>query len=902
VTIDRLVRIIAMRIRSLARRGQVERDLDEEIHYHIERQTEENIRLGMSPAAARAAALRAFGGVEYQKDQARDHRGTRWVEDLVADVRYSLRTLRRAPAFTAAVVITLALGTGANTAMFTVLRGALLRDLPNRDADRVLLLRQSTTGPRSRDLGFSVPEVRDYRAASKTVAEFAEYSWSATSALPFTLAAGNELPLRPSVAIVSGNFFRVMGLDAERGRLIGPGDDGPSAPAVAVLSHEFWATHFAADSRIIGRTVRLNDAPVTVIGIARPAAPYPERTDVFANTSSSDHHMSAAMANGRTHRMSQVFARLARGATVEQAQRELSGIAANIYRAHPDAYAKSARYEVSVLPLRDAVNERAAHTLWLLMGAAVLVLLIACANVSNLTLIRGAARERELQVRLALGAGKPRLRRLLIAENLILALAGGGLGVAIAVAGTRALVSFAAQFSARASEVHVDGIVLAVCLLTSIGAALVLSFIPRLPSGGKLGPSLTSAARRATMSRGRQRFQRGLVVAQVALCVILLAGAGLMFRTLVGLSAIETGVHGDQVLAMDVPLKGDFVREVGRRAENLVRYERMRDYVATVPGVARIALASAQPLRASRNDIGILVEGHDLPANQPAPRSAFRAVDPGYFNIIAVPLLSGRDFTTTDRFESAPVAILSKGLAEQLFGTGNPIGQHIAMGDQLPTDRPAKWVTVVGVAGNTRDRGLDAGFTATIYRPFAQEAIISPALVVRTSSDPTAVKSAILRAIRDVESAQVVERMMTIDEIRDEAMAPRRATGLFVASFGGLAFVIAMVGIGGLLAYSVNSRTPELGIRMSLGADPWRVRAMILAEGGSLLVGGIIVGIGATFLSTRLLRTLLFGISPHDPLTLVGVVIALGVAGLAACWLPAARAARVHPAIALRAE
>jgi putative ABC transport system permease protein len=901
VSINRLVSILALRFRSLARRDDVEHDLDDELRYHVERQIEENVRSGMSAAAARTAALRAFGGVEYQKEEARDRRGTRWLEDLYSDVRFSLRSLRRTPAFTITVIITLALGIGVNTAMFTVLRGALLRELPNRNADRILVLRQSTAGPQPTNLGFSVPEVGDFRAASHTVAEFAEYSWSATSALPFTLAIGNELPMRPSVAIVSGNYFRVMGLDAELGRLIGPGDDGPSAPAVAVLSHEFWVSHFAADSGVIGRTVRVNDMPVTLVGVALPAAPYPERTDVFANTSSSTHHMDAMMTTSRTHRMSQVFARLAPGATLESAQRELSGIAANAHRANPEAYSSRVRYEISVRRVRDAVNERAARTLWLLMGAAVLVLIIACANVSNLTLIRSVSRERELQVRLALGAGKARLRRLLIVENLVLTLTGAGLAVAIALGGTEVLISFAARLSTRATEVHVDGMVLAVCLGTSILAALVLSFIPPLRDGNP-GRSLISPSRRATMTRARQRFQRGLVIAQVALCVVLLAGAGLMARTLRGLAAIDSGVRADHVLAMDIPLPGDFVREVGRRAENLVRYERIRDNVASVPGVARVALTSAQPLHSSATDIAILVEGHKLPANTPTPRGAYKAVDPGYFGIVGVPLLSGRDFVTTDRVGSERVAILSKGLAQQLFGTTNPIGQRVGMGDGPFNRGPVNWLTVVGVVGDTRDRGLDGGLTATIYRPFAQDLIITPSLVARTASNPIALQPDIVRAIRDVEPAQVIERAMTIDQIRDESTAPRRVIGIFIASFGALAFVLAMVGVGGLLAFSVSTRTSEFGIRMSLGADARRVRAMILAEGGALLLAGILAGVVAATVSTRLLRALLFGISPNDPVTLSAVAIALVGVGLAACWLPAARAARVQPAIALRAE
>ena len=901
MSIERLVRIALLRARSIVRRGDVERELDEELRYHIEQQIAQNIARGMSPDAARTAALKSFGGVEYHKEEARDRRGTRWLEDLAGDTRFAVRSLRRTPGFAVVVVLTLSLGIGANTAMFTVLRGTLLNSLPNRDGDRLIYLRQAAPGALRKNVGFSVPEVADYRAASTTISELAEYS-STTTSMPFTLIVGNNEPTRPRVAVVSGNFFDVMGVGPVLGRVLSKGDDGPSATRVAVLSYEFWRDYFGGDAGVIGRTVRINDAVVTIVGVARPTAPYPERTELFVNVASSWHHQEATMVTGRTHRMSEIFARLAPGSSLEQARAELRAIAANAYHDHPDAYAKSGQFELNVASLRSVLNERASLTFSLLMAAAALVLLIACANVANLTLIRGIAREREMLVRAALGGARGRLRRLIIAENLVLALGGGVLGVVLAAMGTRVLVSFAAQFSTQAPDIRVDGLVLAFCLGTSVLAALALSFIPRV-GDSNLGSALVSGGHRFTLGRTRRRVQRSLVVAQVALSVVLLAGAGLLVRTLIGLSSVETGLRAEHVITMTVPVQGDYVRQGRKMAENLVTYERIRDIVSAVPGVSIAAIGSSAPLRTSSADMTIFVQGQTVSSNETAPHASFKAVDDHYFAASGITLLKGRAFDATDRTKSSQVAILSRALAVQLFGDADPIGRSVQANDMLMGGGPTSdWVTVVGVASNTRDKGLDGGETPTYYRPLAQSGARDPSLVVRTTVDPLALQPAIVRAIRDVYPRQVIEHVATIDQLRDEGMAPRRVTAMFVGSFGLLAFVIAMVGVAGVLAFSVSSRTAEIGIRMSLGADAVQVRRMVLLSGGVLLAAGVVIGVvGATF-ATRLLRNMLFDVTSHDPITFGSVALLLVAVGLAACWVPAARAARVNPASVLRSD
>jgi putative ABC transport system permease protein len=900
MTIERSLRIAALRLRSIVRRADVERELDEELRYHVERQTAEYVGQGMTPDAARSAALRAFGGVDQRKEQVRDTRGTRWLEELAGDLRFGLRSLRRAPGFTAAVVLTLALGIGANTAMFTVLRGTLLRPLPNRDGERLVYLRQSAPGAGDTDARFSVPEVADYRAASKTLAALAEYS----SAMPFTLVGGDGQAERVRVGVISGNYFDVMGLEPVLGRLTSPRDDGPAAAPVAVLSYPFWMEHFGGDSTVVGRTVRVNDKVSTIVGVAQPAPQYPGPTDVFVNTVTSPHHLSATMVTGRTHRMSELFARLAPNSTVEQARLEIGRIAATVFRDHPEAYARAAHYEVALSPLRDAVNERASLMFWVLMGAAAFVLLIACANVANLTLMRGVGREREMLVRAALGAGSGRLRRLLMAENLTLALLGGAIGVLVAFSGIRMLVAFAAQFSPRASEIRVDGVVLAVGLATSVVAAVALSFVPRIGGERVLAASLAPAGRRTTLGRGRQRFQRSLVVAQIAACMVLLTGAGLLVRTLAKLYTVETGVRADHVLTLELPLDGDLLREIMKQPQNLARFERMRDRVAVLPGVQAAALGNVAPLRASILEMDLRAEGRATNPSEAPPRAAVRTADPGYFAATGIPLVAGRSFEATDRRGTARVVVLSQAAARQLFGTEDAIGRRVAFTGEVLKFTPFTddWRTVVGVVGDTRDHGLDGGPTPTLYEPFAQELIVAGAMVVRASSDPAVLQSSIVRAIREVYPRQLIEHVATIDQIRDETVAPRRLNAMFIASFGVLAFVIAMVGIAGVLAFSVSSRTAEIGIRMSVGADAGRVRRMVLGEGGVLLAVGLAVGLTGAVFAARLLRGLLFGVTPHDPATLAAVAAVLAAVGVAACWIPAARAARVDPAVALRAE
>ncbi|HEX4684507.1 MAG TPA: ABC transporter permease [Gemmatimonadaceae bacterium] len=815
--------------------------------------------------------------------------------NFVSDLRRVPRSLFKARGFAVAVILTLALGIGANTAMFTLLRGTLLRALPNRDGERLVYLRQSAPGSGQGNMLFSVPEIVDYRTASKTLNAVAEFSQ-----MTFTLSHRDDEPVHVQAGVISGNYFDVMGLSPVLGRVTNSRDDGPGVPSVTLLSHAFWVSHFGADPKVLGQTVRISDINSTIVGVIQPAPGYPARTDIFVNMVSSPHHLSATMKTGRTHRMTEVFGRLAPNATVDQARAEITRISTNVFNDHPEAYEKAAHYTISVSPLRQAVNERASLTLWLLMGAAAFVLLIACANVANLTLMRGVGREREMLVRAALGAGSWRLRQLLLAENLALALIGGALGIAVAFAGLRMLVAFAAQLTPRADEIRVDGVVLSVSLGISVLAAIVLSFVPRIGDESSLAAPLAAAGRRSTGGRGRARLQQVLVVTQLAVCMVLLTAAGLLVRTLTKLQSVETGVRAENALTMEVPIETESITQ----PEKLAMYERMRQRLAALPGVAVASVGSYVPLKPIFFQLEVKAEGRPVAPNEPTPHATYKTADPDYFKAAGIPLLEGRGFQSTDRAGAPLVVVLNKSFAEKLFGKEDPIGKRIAWtGEVLKfVPIPGDWRTVVGVVGDTRDGGLDNDATPTMFQPFAQEVTFGAALVLRTKANPSAIHAPAVRAIRELYPKQIIENVATLEEVRDASVAPRKLNALFIASFGSLAMIIAMVGIAGVLAFSVSARTAEIGIRMSLGADASRVHRMILGEGGVMLVLGLGIGIAGALLTSSLLRGLLFGVEPHDPTTLGAVAALITAVGVAACWLPARRAASVDPAVALRSD
>jgi putative ABC transport system permease protein len=905
----RHLRAALARIAGLFTKHQADDDLREEMQAHLEMETAENIRRGMAPDEARRQAMLASGGLAQAADAVHDQRGLPWVETIGADIRYAVRALRHSPAFAAVVVLTLALGIGATTAIFSVVRGVLLKPLPHRDGDRLLYLRQSMDGPGGANLTFSVPEVRDFRNGAPSLGGIAEYSpW-------FGTLRGENESIRIDVGLVTGNFFEVMGLSPALGRLTTPADDGSGVPPVMVLTHDFWMQHYGGDSSIIGRQVRLDGASLTVIGVVEPAPWFPDRMEALANMVISPHHLSALMVEGRGHRMTEVIARLAPGATLEQAKNEVETVYARMQREHRASYDTGSHFRVAVLPFKEALGERARLTLWLLMGAAAFVMIISAANVANLTLMRGVRRQHELVVRAALGAGAARLRRLLLVENLTLTLLGGGLGVVIAIGGAKMLVSLAERYSPRANEVSLDVVVLGFTLVISVTLALLLSYAAAVPKDGNLASTIAAGVSRISGSLKKQRLQRALVVTQVAVSVMLLAGAGLLTRTMMRLSEVSTGLKTEEVLTVDVPLlqvgggpapgtdpMAWFKTLLRSDATAKVRYDQMRREIASLPGVVDVGVGSSVPLRGSTTRFELKAEGKSLAVGEAPPRPDFRTANPDYFSAAGIPLIKGRAFAATDGPGSAKVAIINQTLADRLFPGEDPVGKRIAWTGEVLKFSPIspEWRTIVGVAGNTQDGGQDAPPRSVVFMPFAQELSIGGVLVIRADSNAAGLAAAATRIVRRIAPMAPIQGVLTIQQVKDQSIAPRRLNAALMSSFGMLAVIIAAVGIAGVLAFSVSARTNEIGIRMSLGADSARVQRMILGEGGVLLAIGLTLGVAGAFLATGFMRGLLFGVEPNDPATLFSVAAMMAAIGLAACWIPALRAARIDPAITMR--
>jgi putative ABC transport system permease protein len=891
----RQLRALLARLAGLFGGGRTDDELLDEMQAHLEMETAENVRRGMDPATARRRALLAAGGMTQAAEAVKDQRGLPAIDRLVADIRFAFRTLRHHASFTIVVVLTLALGIGANTAIFSVVRGVLLKPLPHHEGDRLVYLHQSSDALGGANLTFSVPEVRDLRVGVPSLGGgIAEYS-------PWTsIINAGGYTTRVSVGLVTGNYFEVMGLAPIHGQLTRPADDGPGVPAVMVLTHEFWMRRFGGDPAVVNTQVRVNGTPASVIGVLQPAPFFPLRMDVLMNMVISEHHLSAAMTEMRDHRMTEVVARLAPGASLATAGSEVSAIFRRLQRDHPEAYGPASRPRVEVVPFKKAIGEQAELPLWLLMGAAAFVLIIAVANVANLTLMRNVRRERELVIRSTLGAGAARLRRLILTENMVLAFLGAGIGVLVAVAGVPLLVSLAARYSPRANEIELDATVLAFTLVLAVGAALFFSLLAPLPAEGTLATA-ASLGRHAAGGLRKQRLQRGLVVVQVAVSVVLLAGAGLLTRTMLRLANVPTGLQTEEILTLRANL---FAGSGPRRDEAAIeeartRFAEIRDQIAALPGVVAVGIGSA-PLQ-TELQFDLDVEGRPLAPGAPVYRADWRGADSAYFAAAGIPLIRGRVFDSLDHRRK--LMVVNQTFADQLFPGEDAIGHRVAVAGvpvKLGVLKKDDWHTIVGVIGNTRDGGLDAKPIGAFYTAIDQETATGGTLVIRAERDAGANAQAATDIIHRVAPQSLVERVKTVADIKDESVTPRRLNAVLISTFGILAVLIAAVGMAGVLAFSVSARTHEIGIRMSLGAASGTVLRMILREGGSLVAMGLGAGLAGALFGGRVIRGLLYGVEPNDPATLAAVGVVMAAIGLAACWIPATRAARIDPAITMR--
>jgi predicted permease len=814
---------------------------------------------------------------------------------FLTDLRHALRSLVRVKGLTITVVLTLALGIGANAAMFSVVRGVLLRPLVNRDEDRLIYIRQSARGMGAENATFSVPEIQDLRARIRTLTAFGDFS-----TIGFTMVGLGE-PRVVRAGVVGGSYFEVMGLRAVRGRLLGPADDGPQAAGAAVLTHRFWTTALQSDPSVLGRTVRLGDRSATIVGVLEPSVPYPAETEIIANVVTSPHHLSATMVTGRVHRMTELFARLAPGADLEAARAELRAVHGAIVKEHSEAYSAAAEFRIEATPLRDQISAPARTVLLVLLAASALVFLIACSNVANLILARSMRRQGELAIRAALGASTGALRRTLLAESLLLCGAGAILGVALAWPAVAILARYAARFSVRALDLTVDADLLWVGVLLALAAAVLLAWVPRLPSADSSnGLGVSNGSVRIT--QGTNRRLRIFAVTQIAASFVLLAGAGMLLTTLMSLQAVRTGFEMQRVLALHVPVIS-FSRPPHQVA---AFYKDALRRIGELPGVERAAVGTIVPWRdagAFGPGFQFTAEGYAKGPGEEDQRARFRTVSPGFFATLGVRLIAGRDFTEADRRDAERVVIVSQSVAQRMFPNQEALNRHV-----MWTDPVMKFIDVdtgprriVGIAADVDDENVVPGPALTIYHPFEQE-IGGGRLFVHARTDPYALVVPITRIIRGLSSEQPVEQAATLEDVRAEVLAPERLNALVFGGFAAVALTIAIVGVAGVLAFSVSARTREFGVRLAMGSEPRHLLTRVLGEGAVIAALGIAAGIVGGLALVRAVSGFLPDVRLPGVPALAGAAVVLVVAAILASLTPAARAARVDVIEALRPE
>jgi predicted permease len=814
-------------------------------------------------------------------------------------MRYALRSLAKAKGLTITVVLTLALGIGANAAIFTLVRGVLLRPLVNRDENSLIYIRQSEPGLGTENATFSVPEMQDLRQRVKSFSAIGDFS-----TIGFTMNGLGE-PREVRAGVVGGNYFDVVGLHPVLGRLLDMRDDGPAADGAVVLTYRFWTTALKSDPSVLGKVVRLESfgpRTATVVGVLEPSIPYPAETEIIANVVTSPHHLSATMVTGRIHRMTELFGRLAPGATLEQARAELRVAHVAIMKEHPEAYPAKADFRISAVPLRDQITSKARTVLWVLLAASGLVFIIACSNAANLILARTIRREGELVIRAALGASTAALRRVLLAESLLLCGAGAALGVLSAQPMVAILARYASRFSVRALDLTVDSSMLWVGAGLALAAAALLAFVPRLPSAdASNGISLSNGSVRVT--GGAARRLRAFAVTQIAFSFILLAGAAMLVKTLLALQAVQTGIDTRRVLAINVP-----VLSYGRTDPQVVDFykEAMRR-VHQLPGVDGVALGMLTPWREGRTfgpGFQFTAEGYARATAEDDPRGQFRIVTPGFFAALGVPMIAGRDFNDLDRTDSEPVTIVSQSVVRRMFPAQEALNRRLILTDPLlkfigmkPTP-----MRIIGIAADIDDEHLVPEPTLTVYTPFGQGPLFGGRLFVHVRSDPYALINPITRTIRNLSVDQPVERAATLEDVRAEVLTPDRLNAMVFGGFAIVALTIAVVGVAGVLAFSVSARTREFGIRLAIGSQPRHLQTRVIAEGILITAVGIGAGLACGLALQRLASSYFENVRMPGAWVVVGAAgVLLAAAVVASAW-PAMRAARVDVIQALRAD
>jgi predicted permease len=807
------------------------------------------------------------------------------LSSIAQDIRYGVRGLRKSPGFTLVILLTLALGIGANTAIFSVIDGVLLRPLPYPGGDRIVHLRQNIAKT-DLNAGFSPLEVGDYRAQAASVRNIVEQH-----SMYFTLLGRGE-PMRVQTGVVSWQFFDVLGVRPILGRGFAADDERPGIAPVVLLGNEFWHRSLGGDPAVVGSTFVMNDKVHTVIGVLPSLPQYPREQDVYMPTTACPFRSNEKWYANRQARGLSVFGRLADGATLERANRELATISDRLRASYPKDYPAAQGLTAAGSLLREELTAKSRPTLFVLLATAGFLLLIVCANVANLTLARLTRRGRELSVRIALGATRGRLFRQLLTEGLLLSLLGGAAGLAMAHFSLDLLVDFAARFTPRAREVTLDGRVLLFTLGVSIATGIVLGALPALPARLDLMTWLKDVSSPA--GRSHLRLRALLIVAQVAVSFTLLIGAGLMLRSFVKLQSVSTGFDTENALTAEVPLNwtkyDDLPKSIGFQDRLLTR-------LRGDPAITAAALSSTLPLNQQNNGFNsdIQIEGHPTAPGESGPRVDLHLASPDYFRTMGIPLVHGRLFTPDDRQSPAVAGLVSQSMARHVFGGEDPLGRRISLDDGKT------WISVEGIVADVAERGLSDAQPDVLYLPLASFQWNNLRLVVRSVAPAAALEKQLRAAVHEIDPDQPVTAIRTLAQLRSESLSAPRLTTVLLVLFAALALVVTAAGIAGVLAYAVSQRTQEIGIRLALGAAPGAVLQMVMRQGMALVVVGLLLGFGGALVLSQLMQSLLFGVAASDPFTFAAVAGVLLAVALLACFLPARRVMSIDPQVALRA-
>ena len=875
--------ILMARLRALFRRESVLRDIEEELRIHVEMETETNIKRGMPPEEARAAAMKSFGAMGRNTERGYDIRGAGWLETLWQDMRYGTRTLLKNPGFTLIAVLTLALGIGANTAIFSLVQAVILRPLPFPEAGR---LAQVWNANLERDINHFAIKVRDYeewRKQSQVFEQLAAYKW-----WTFTLTGSGEPEQIPG-NWVTASFFSTLGVGPLLGRSFLPEEEQPGGPNVVILSYGLWQRRFGGDRNLLNQTITLDSKAFTVVGIMPAGFEFPLQAAKRELWTPLIFQPAELQRGGNNLN---VVGRLKPGFKLQQAQTELDALANRLESTQAPS---NARFSVRVVSLAEEIAGDAKLVLLVLLGAVGCVLLIGCANVTNLRLARAAARHKEIAIRRALGASSRRLLAQLLTEGMLLSLLAGTLGLLLAWSGLGLLVSLSPIDLTRVEQVRIDSWVLAFTLLVSLLTGLLFSLAPAWQATrGDVNVALKDDdARQATASRAGRRIRQALVVSEVALALALLVGAGLLLQSFARLYRVDSGLNTQNVLTASIALSSSQYRGLPQQiAFARALLERLR----ALPEAQAAGLTSDLPLRGGAITESFTIEGRSAVSPNTEHDAGWYTVSSGYFSALGMPLLRGRDFTEQDAETAPRVVVINQAMAQRFWPGEEAVGQRLKIANEQSRE-------VIGVVGDTKHLGLDKETMPEMYVPYAQTRyLMSLQLVVRTTAEPLRLADAVRKQALAVNPNQPVAKIKTMDQYLSEAVAPPRFRSILLGLFGLLALGLAAGGLYGMMSYTVTQRTREIGIRMALGAQARDVHKLVLQQGLNLTLLGVLIGLGGALAFTRLLKNFLFQVGATDPLTFVLIPILLVIVALLACWIPARRATKVDPLIALRCE